>query len=155
MLPPGMSLPYLWSILLLYLVPSPPLPSPPLPQMSVGRHCACRLLEYTESGSLESTACPFSVIFVPIPFMLTFTNANPVTDAQICQSKAISATSQGFEWRSVDPSTALKLCLAFYMGPISQSWLWHTCLTFTWFSMLTEKYSAHFVWLCWFLKWIK
>lgn len=40
--------------------------------------------------------------------MLTFTNANPITDAQICQSKAISATSKGFDWRSVDPSTALK-----------------------------------------------
>lgn len=104
---------------LLYMVPSPA-----LPQMPVGRHCACQLLEYTESGSSESTDCPFSVIFVPIPFMLTFTNANPITDAQICQSKAISATSKGFDLKVCGSFHSLKkLCLAFYLGPISQSWL--------------------------------
>ena len=64
----NVSPPYLWSILsLLYLVPSLS-----LPQMSVGTHCACRLLRvYTERGSSESIACRFfvcvCVLSVPIP----------------------------------------------------------------------------------------
>lgn len=47
---------------LLYMVPSPA-----LPQMPIGRHCACQLLEYTESGSSESTDCPFLWYLFPFP----------------------------------------------------------------------------------------
>lgn len=141
MLSPWMSPPYLWSILLA-LYGTQPCPSPDayretlcMPTVRVHRKWIFRIHWLS-----------FSVIFVPIPFMLTFTNANPITDAQICQSKAISATSKGFDLKVCGSFHSLKkLCLAFYLGPISQSWLWYRCLTFTWFYMLKELYCAHFI----------
>lgn len=115
---------------LLYLVPSPFLLHV---QMSVGTHCACRLVECTHKVNVHNPLPVFSVTYVPIPLMLTFTNANPNTDAQICRCIAISATSQRFDWRFADSSAAwAKLGLALDLGSISQGWFPYRCLTFTW-----------------------
>lgn len=105
-------------------------PFPP-PDDCRDTHCMQTVKMDTQSGSSESIACPLCAVCIPcpfvcylyqIPFMITRTNANPMTDAPACCSEAVGAPEQRLDWA--------KLCLALDLGP---SWFLYRRLTFTWF----------------------